>query len=70
MAGLLAFPLGARGSEETCKEIRLKPLHCVRGIVFNLAGEFVAGATVTIIMDGTPLTSLKTSGNGVRLVKR
>jgi Carboxypeptidase regulatory-like domain len=64
MAGILALPLGAEATTAYCKEIRLKPLHCVRGFITNEAGEFVPGATVTIFEDGAAQAVSKSDVKG------
>jgi hypothetical protein len=33
---------------EICKELNLKPLHCVRGTAVNVFGEPLSGATVNL----------------------
>ena len=47
-----------------CKELNLKPLHCVRGTAVNVFGEPLSGATVTIFIGGTARAAVKTGANG------
>jgi Carboxypeptidase regulatory-like domain len=64
VAGLLTIPLCASANTVVCKQIRLKPLHCVRGFVIDPLGEFVPGATVTIIEKGAAQAVSKTDEKG------
>lgn len=64
MAGLLSLPAFASATTVVCKELRLKPLHCVRGLVINTLGEFVPGAAVTIVEDGTAKAAAMTDEKG------
>jgi hypothetical protein len=61
---LLVLPAGSPGTTEICKEVRLKPLHCVCGTVLNVLGEPVANATLTVLSNGNGSTVVKTSERG------
>jgi carboxypeptidase family protein len=61
---LLLLPASSPSTTEICKEVHLKPLHCVCGIVINALGEPVARARVTILRDGTGRAAIKTGEDG------
>jgi hypothetical protein len=58
------FPTCSFRTTEICKELNLKPLHCVRGTAVNVFGEPLSGATVTIFIGGTARAAVKTGANG------
>jgi hypothetical protein len=64
LAALLALPLSASATTVVCKELRLKPLHCVRGAVIDPVGEPAPGVTVTIVKDGVATAKSKTDEKG------
>jgi len=55
LAGILSLmPLGELSANTyICSPVRLKPLHCARGMVVDISGGPVDDATVTIFRDGT-----------------
>jgi len=62
---LLVLPAGSSGTTEICKEVRLKPLHCVCGTLINELAEPVSYATVTVVLrDGTGRAAITTGGDG------
>lgn len=65
VAGLiLLLPASSPSTTEICREVHLKPLHCVCGTVINALGEPVARARVTILRDGTGRAAVKTGEDG------
>jgi len=65
VAGLLILPAGNSRAEISCgKELRLKPVRCVCGMIIDLIGEPVPGVTVTVLKDGTELAAAKTASDG------
>ena len=65
VAGIvLLFPASSSSTTETCKELHLKPLHCVCGTALNTLGEPVSRATITVLKDGTERATLKTGEDG------
>jgi Carboxypeptidase regulatory-like domain len=65
IAGLvLLLPASSSSTSVICKEVRLKPLHCVCGTVLDATGAPVARATVTILKDGTDNAEVNTGEDG------
>lgn len=60
----LLFPTCSFSTTEICKELNLKPLHCIRGTAVNILGEPISGATITIFAGGTARTAVKTGADG------
>ena len=61
---VLLLPASSSSTTEICKEVRLKPLHCVCGTLIDTAGAPVARATVTILKDGTGHAAVNTGEDG------
>jgi len=59
---LLLVPFEVHATE--CVAIPLKPVHHVWGVVVNQAGEFVSGATVTVLKGSDTIASAKTGADG------
>ena len=64
VGAFLLLPARISGTEETCLPLRLKPLRCVCGIIKDLTGEPVTGATVTIFENGSELVARHTGDDG------
>ena len=64
VVGFLVLPAGSPGTAEICKELHLKPLHCVCGTLINELGEPVAYATVTVLTDAAERAAVKTGDDG------
>jgi hypothetical protein len=65
MAGLLLVPAGTSRAEVICaKELRLKPVRCVCGTLFDASGGPVSDVIVKVLKDGTDLATVKTAGDG------
>jgi Carboxypeptidase regulatory-like domain len=64
VAGVLLLSVRAAGTTETCLALRLKPLHCVCGAVIDLSGAPIAGATVTVLKQGTEPIAQQTGDDG------
>jgi Carboxypeptidase regulatory-like domain len=64
LVGVLLLWVRATGTTETCLAFHLKPLHCVCGAVIDLSGAPIAGATVTVLKQGTEPIAQQTGDDG------
>jgi hypothetical protein len=62
--GVLLLVPFERAHATECVTIPLKPVHHLWGVVLNQAGEFVRGATVTVLKGSDSVASAKAGADG------
>jgi Carboxypeptidase regulatory-like domain len=63
-AAVLLLAVQGFGDERVCLPLRLKPIHCARGIVIDQSGTPIDDVTVTLFKDGKMVATVSDQEDG------
>jgi len=64
LAGFMLLSPASSPTTVVCKEVHVKPLHCVCGNALDILGEPVPRTRVTLLKDGAERAEVKTGEDG------